>query len=219
MKKQIVLLGILFLLLAIPAAVWQLADGVMVDGQFFTRRSPDLYLHGKDSVTITRTDAGANIMIQLNGEQLEAQVSVEDNAYTFRYMDGRVVSGYWGEWLDVLVTADGKPLEWEDGIQIIVNNEQPQSILKREYSLSNVLCCMLVEQTEQRGHPVLIMGSLLLYALGVITFFWPEEVYFFGGRWRYAHAELSPEGIAVQKLGGVVCAIVGIGLLYAPMIW
>ena len=61
--------------------------------------------------------------------------------------------------------------------------------------------------------------SRLIYALGIASFFWPEEVCFFGRRWRYANAELSYDGVIVQRIGGVLCALAGIVLLYAPLFW
>ena len=72
---------------------------------------------------------------------------------------------------------------------------------------------------EQRGHFVVILMAMVIYALGIASFFWPEEVHFFGNRWRYANAELSDDGIFVQKISGVACAIAGVVLLYAPLFW
>jgi hypothetical protein len=60
---------------------------------------------------------------------------------------------------------------------------------------------------------------MVIYALGIASFFWPEEVHFWGSRWRYVNAELSDEGILVQKISGAACAVVGVVLLYAPLFW
>lgn len=38
MKKKIILMALVFVLLAIPAAYLQMADGVMLDGHFLCRR-------------------------------------------------------------------------------------------------------------------------------------------------------------------------------------
>jgi len=59
----------------------------------------------------------------------------------------------------------------------------------------------------------------LLYALGVASILWPEKVHFFGSRWRYAHAELSSDGIAVQILSGIANIVLAIVLMYMPLFW
>ena len=72
MKKKIILLALAFVMLAIPAAYLQLQDGVMLDGRFFVQKTADLYVHEDNSVTISRNDAGAEISIVLDHEQLDA---------------------------------------------------------------------------------------------------------------------------------------------------
>lgn len=218
-KKKIILLALVFVLLAIPAAWLQLRDGVMLDGRFFVRKSVDLYVHGDNSVTISRNNEGADISIDLDDEQLDVTLTMENDLYSFAYEDGRRVEGYAGKWMDELVDADGAPIWLEDSIVVVLSNEREPSALTREYSLSNILYHMMEGICEQRGHGLVILAAMLIYALGIASFFWPEEVHFFGGRWAYANAELSDAGIAVQKISGVACAIVGIGLLYAPLFW
>ena len=219
MKKKIILLALAFVLLAVPAGWLQLKDGVMMDGRFFAQKSAELYIHGRDSVSISRNDDGAEISIVLNGEQLDAELTIENDFYSFAYEDGRVVEGYGGRWMDELVDADGAPIWLEDGIVVVVGNEPEPSLLTREHSLSNILYHMVEGICEQRGHVLVLLCALLMYALGIASFFWPEEVHFFGSRWRYANAELSYDGMIVQKISGVACAIVGVGLLYAPLLW
>jgi len=220
LKKKIILLVLAFVLLATPAAYLQLQDGVMLDGRFFVQKTADLYVHEDNSVTISRNDAGAEISIVLDNEQLAAELTIEDDRYSFAYSDGRTVEGYAGKWLDGLVDADGAPIIWlQDRIVVVVGNERAPSALTREYSLSNILYHMVEGICEQRGHGVVIAMAMLIYALGIASFFWPEEVHFFGSRWAYANAELSDLGIAVQKIAGVACAVVGVVLLYAPLFW
>lgn len=219
MKKNIILMALAFVLLAIPATYLQTADGVMLDGRFFTQKNEDLYVHGKSSVSISRNDDGAEIGILLDGEELTAALMVEGDQYTFAYEDGRTVQGYAGKWTDELVDADGAPIWLEDSITVVVGYEPEPSALTREYSLSNILYHMTEGICEQRGHFVVILMAMVIYALGIASFFWPEEVHFFGNRWRYANAELSDDGILVQKISGVACAIAGVVLLYAPLFW
>lgn len=219
MKKKIILIVLVFVLLAIPAAYLQTADGVMLDGRFFVQKNKDLYVHGSSSVWIERKDAGADIRILLDGEELNTVLSIDNDQYTFTYEDGRTVQGFGGKWMDELVDADGAPIWLEDSIVVLVGNERAPNALTREYSLSSILYHMVEDICEQRGHFAVILMSMLIYALGIASFFWPEEVHFLGSRWRYANAELSNEGILVQKICGAACAVVGVVLLYAPLFW
>lgn len=219
MKKKIILLALVFILLAIPATWLQLQKGVMLDGRFFVKKSADLYAHGKDCVSIIREDDGAEISIALENERLDAELTIDNDRYLFIYADGRTVEGYAGKWSDELVDADGAPIWLEDSVVVVVGNQPEPTALTREYSLSNVLYHMVKGICERRGHVLVIAMAALIYALGIASFFWPEEVHFFGSRWRYANAELSEAGIAVQKIAGVACAVVGIVLLYAPPFW
>lgn len=219
MKKKIVLLMLAFVLLAVPAAWLQLREGVMLDGRFFVQKTADLYISGNDSVTISRAKDGAELFIRLSGETANVQVNINQDEYGFHYDDGRQVTGYAGKWLDELVDADGAPIHLEDSIVVQVGNESSPSLLTREYSLSNVLYHMLEGICEQRGHLLVILMALFVYALGIASFFWPQEVHFFGSRWLYVNAELSDAGIAVQKIAGAACAVVGVVLLYAPLFW
>ena len=219
MKKKIVLLMLAFVLLAVPAAWLQLREGVMLNGRFFVQKTADLYSYREDSVSINRTNEGAELCLHINGETADVQVSINQDEYGFHYADGRKVTGYAGKWLDELVDADGAPIWLEDSVVVTVGNEPSPGVLSREYSLSNVLYHMLEGICEQRGHLLVILMALFVYALGIASFFWPQEVHFFGSRWLYVNAELSDAGIAVQKIAGVACAIVGLVLLYAPLFW
>lgn len=219
MKKKIILMALVFVLLAFPAAYLQMQEGVMLDGRFFVKKNEGLYVNGKNSVSIVPDNEGTEIGVALDGEQLNAMLTVQDELYTFVYEDGRTVQGYAGKWMDGLVDADGAPIWLEDSIVVAVGNERTPSALTREYSLSNVLYHMKENICEQRGHVLAIFCAMLIYTLGVASIFWPEEVHFFGTRWAYSYAELSAAGIAVQKIAGVACSVAGVILLYAPLFW
>ncbi len=219
MKKKIILLALVFVMLTIPAAWLQLRDGVMMDGRFFAQKNDGSYVNGDDLVSISRAGNDVDISILLEGQRLDAKLTITDDVYSFLYADGRKVEGYAGKWMDELVDADGAPIWLADSIVITVGNEREPSALTREYSLSNILYHMVKGICEQRGHALVLLCALLIYFLGIASFFWPEEVHFFGSRWAYANAELSDAGIAVQKISGIACAIVGVVLLYAPLFW
>ena len=219
MKKKILLMALVFVLLAIPAAWLQLQEGVVLDERFFVQKSEGLFVQGSNSVSMSPTSEGADVTVVLDGEKLSARVAIEGDRYAFAYEDGRSVEGYAGRWLDELVDAEGAPIWLEDSVVVVYGSEPAPSALTREYSLSNQLYHMLAGICEQRGHILVILMALIVYGLGIASFFWPEEVHFFGSRWLYANAELSAAGIAVQKIAGVACALVGVVLLYAPLFW
>lgn len=218
MKKKMVLLALIFVVLAIPAAFWQLQKGIMLDGKFFAKKNESLFVRGDSHISIALNEHGAAIDILLGEESLSALLTVQDDLYLFDYEDGRIVLGYAGRWIGELVDEEGTPLWVKDSPVIVVSDEPEPSILTREYSLSNTLYRLLEGKYEQRGHGVAILVSAVIYALGVASFFWPEEVYFLGRWWRYANPELSYDGIVAQKIGGAACAIVGAALLYMPLI-
>ncbi len=219
MKRKLILLVLIFVLLAVPAAYIQMQNGVFLDGRFFVQKDAGLYVNGNSSVSIVPNQNGAEIRILLDGEQLNASLAVENDRYTFAYADGRTVQGYAGRWMNELVDEEGALIWMEDGIVTVIGDEPEPSVLTREYSLSNILYHMVEGICEQRGHMISVVMAMLIYTLGIASFFWPEEVCFFGKYWRYANAKLSTDGIAVQKIGGIACAVTGVLLLYAPLIW
>jgi len=217
MKKKLVLAALAFVLLSVPAAWLQLRDGVVLGESFYIQRNPDLYSAGEDSIAIDRNGNDAEFTISVNDMVMKVWMETDGRHYSFCYEDGTVVEGFAGQWADELVNGDGMPLGWTDGIAVYVGETPPEDVLFRKYSLSNGLFRMYAGICEQKGHVLMIVMGLLLYALGIASILWPEQVHFFGSRWRYAHAELSADGIAMQKLSGIACVVLSIVLMYMPL--
>ena len=217
MKKTLTLVVVVFLLLAVPASVFQLRQGVQLGETFYVRKNADLFRAKQNSIAIERNVGGAAFRVSVANTHINVEMSKEAERYTFAYDDGTVVEGYANEWSNELASADGAPLMWTDGIAVYVGAEPPEDdILQRKYSLSNDLFQMYEGICERRGHFMLLAMGALMYALGVASVLWPEKVHFFGNRWRYSHAELSDEGIVMQKLSGFVCIGISVVMLYLP---
>jgi len=219
MKKRLILAALAFVLLAVPAAWLQLRDGVMLGTDFYAQQTPDLYALRKNTVSIERSEQGAVFDLSINGTAQSVVMETDGKRYSFQYEDGALVEGFAGHWSDELVDAEGVPLGWTDGVAIYIGEEPVDDAFSGKYNLSNVLFRMHEGICEQKGHVLLIVFGLLLYALGVASILWPEKVHFFGSRWRYAHAELSSDGIAVQILSGIANIVLAIVLMYMPLFW
>lgn len=217
MKKKLVLAALALLLLAFPAAWLQCREGVIIGTDFYIQKNPDLYAEGKNSVSITRTGHDAVFDLSINGTAQSVMMKSDGNRYSFQYEDGTMVEGFAGRWSDELVDEEGVPLGWTDGVAVYIGEEPVDDAFLSKYHLSNVLFRMHNGLCGTRGHALMIVMGLLLCALGIASILWPEKVYFFGSRWRYAHAELSADGIAVQKLTGIANIVLGIVLMYLPL--
>ena len=98
-------------------------------------------------------------------------------------------------------------MKFNDGITITVG-KQPPFIGKP--AISNALCRIAWGDLEPRGNIALLWVGGLLYALGAVGFFFPNESHFFLRRWAYQNAELSESGLFMEKAGGVVAMVVGV---------
>ena len=70
-------------------------------------------------------------------------------------------------------------------------------------------------ETVRRGQ----IGGVLLYAfvylLGAAGFLWPQELAFFGSRWKFqTEPELSEAGLFMAKLGAVLSMAMGVAVLF-----
>lgn len=112
-----------------------------------------------------------------------------------------------GTWFsgEYLVNDEGIPLIWEE-MTIVVNGEEPP--ISNE-TLSNVLCRLDLGETEQNGSIGVILIGALLYVIGAFTFQFPDQMHFGFSGWLYKNPELSEDGRAFEKFGGVVCMAVG----------
>lgn len=118
------------------------------------------------------------------------------------------------EQFDVLyVNAEGEYLMNPD---VLFNIENGYEDIYRVH-LARLLQKMAAGSADNRGHITCLGLFLLFYCLGAVQWLWPEEVTFFGSRWKFrGEPELSDEGLLAVRTGAVIIMIVGIIMLFIP---
>ena len=132
----------------------------------------------------------------------------------------------------VEIIKDGMTLDSENYQNKLFVNEEGEYLMNpnclfmisdgQEYISKGGLLQALVKvaegEVEQRGHLSLAVAYIFFYALGVAILLWPQEMAFFGHRWRYRfEPELSDEGLMMEMLGGVVIIFMAIVMLFLPL--
>lgn len=212
MKRKILILTLILLVLACPAVWLNVRRGVSVgDVMLYEKERGALYKNRENSVSLQRMPDSTAFDIRLKSESLTVRLVWQGDQATFTFDDGTVISGIWtGAYLR---DEEGLPISLRDGITITFNGQET-TIGKN--ALCEDLCRMDRSLSEPYGHIGLVLAGALLYTLGAATLLFPEEMHFFGSRWKYAHAELSDDGRMMQQLGGVVGMLCSIVIMYLP---
>ncbi len=214
-KKAMFFIGLLVFLVA--SGCWRnVRTGIYVGDQFFVEKGDGYYKSGEDELWMTRGDGFTNFkLIQDGGMRSAALVwsrsdrlfDVEHDYATITFADGTVVRGTWFA-NDMLVDDSGTPLIFLDyPLMTVTVGGEPVPLSNTD--LSHVFCRLDLGMTTKNGSIGFVIIGALIYGFGVLTFLYPEKVYFFGNRWRYRNPELSDDGIMMQQFGGIVCMIVG----------
>lgn len=219
-KTIVVLIGI-FVVLAIIGCFRNLRTGIFVGDKFFYEREEGYYESGDNEIRMIKGDGFANFQIILHGEtrnaglvwsRKDALFGVEHDYATVTFEDGTVVEGIW--FADgMLVDEEGLPLYW--GIAVFTDMQDRVRVSNEE--LSEVLCKLDLGMTHKNGSISAIICGSFVYLIGALVYLYPEEMYFLGSRWRYKNAELSYDGILVQKFGGILCIVMALILMVNPM--
>lgn len=217
MKKKIAVLAAVLLALFASAMAFNLQRGVTVGEYFLPRHGEGLYQKNADyRVALSHDGDGTHCDIRFGAETLSAVLTWNGERVRVEYDDGTVVAGVWFSAEMGLTREDGFPLAWgEDDVTIVVNGE-PERVSR--ITLAGALCRMDQDAAERRGSAALPLAGALLYALGAAALLWPEQTFFFASRWRYNVPELSEEGAAAQRLGGVAMMAVSAFVMFAPLI-
>lgn len=204
-KSMIVLLALFVIALAFSG--WRnFRKGVYIGDDFFYKTSDTLFKSGENTISFQESDDGTQFTVFMNGEQQTAGVKWNGDHADITYADGTVVAGSW----------DGQRLLGEDGIPLIYSLNEITVTIGNEIAplgkgtLSDVLCRIDRNETENRGIAMMLVAGGVLYLIGALTFLYPNETHFFLRRWAYREAELSEEGLLAEKIGGVVAMIAGI---------
>ncbi|MDD7446214.1 MAG: hypothetical protein PUK79_07295 [Clostridiales bacterium] len=216
MKKKIALLAAVLLALFVSAMAFNLQRGVTVGETFLPKRSDALYQKNADYRVSLSHDGDKTLCdIRFGAETLSAALIWNGERVRIEYDDGTVVAGVWYPAEKWVMDEEGMPVIWSDGATVIVNGE---TVSIGRGALANALCRMDTNAAEPRGSAALLLVGALLYALGAAALLWPEQTFFFANRWRYNVPELSEEGAAAQRLGGVAMMAVSAFVMFAPLI-
>ncbi|MDY2835445.1 MAG: hypothetical protein SOW46_09650 [Candidatus Aphodomonas sp.] len=216
MKKKIALLAAVLLALFVSAMAFNLQRGVTVGETFLPKRSDALYQKNADYRVSLSHDGDKTLCdIRFGAETLSAALIWNGERVRIEYDDGTVVAGVWYPAEKWVMDEEGMPVIWSDGATVIVNGE---TVSIGRGALANALCRMDTNAAEPRGSAALPLTGALLYALGAAALLWPEQTFFFANRWRYNVPELSEEGAAAQRLGGVAMMAVSAFVMFAPLI-
>lgn len=216
MKKKIALLAAVLLALFVSAMAFNLQRGVTVGETFLPKRSDALYQKNADYRVSLSHDGDKTLCdIRFGAETLSAALTWNGERVRIEYDDGTVVAGVWYPAEKWVMDEEGMPVIWSDGATVIVNGE---TVSIGRGALANALCRMDTNAAEPRGSAALPLVGALLYALGAAALLWPEQTFFFANRWRYNVPELSEEGAAAQRLGGVAMMAVSAFVMFAPLI-
>lgn len=204
----ILILAVVFLALVVGACWRNLRKGVSVDDKFYYKVSDTRYRRGKDDeIRLHKNGDETEFQLRLNGREQSVKMLWSDNAVTFTYEDGTVVSGIW----------NGQALCDENGIPFLnmrVEFVDGKSVYDAKMGVSNSLCRISQGVTEFRGSIVGILVGVAACLGGVWTLMFPNETHFFLLKWAYKEPELSESGLFFQRLGGGILLVVGIVIMY-----
>lgn len=212
-RKKILLFALGLVLLTLPAMWIYSRDTVSIGGQQLVCWDGQSYRAGSDSLTVTPRENGADFDLTLYGEHMTATLEQAGDKITVTFAAGETVVGY-DKGFSRLMNEDGSFLE-TDALIIMVDGKLTEPLGKT--SLANRFFAIWKYDGEQWGPLWFPLLMAVVYVLGVVQILWPEETYFFLSRWRYTHAELSDDGLMMQKLGGWVAVIGAVVLLYGVL--
>lgn len=214
MRKTKLLLVLILIVLLIPSIWLNTRTGVYVQGEFLRRTSPGEY-KSISGWRITHDEASDRFDAVFGSKTFSAAAEIRDHHAAFTFDDGTVIEGDWDSSFRLL-DEEGLPLTFSDGIQILVGDEDLTTFIT-PVSIANDFLTIALNETESYGHFGLILCGIALYALGAAHFLWPEELHFLFSRWKYRNAELSDEGIFVERIGAIMLIVLGAGIMFAPL--
>lgn len=215
--RRVLALIIGIAVLALIFSGWRnLRKGVFLGNDFFFRTEESLYQRNAvNYIRSAATESGTGFTIILNGEEHSANLQRDGDFASITFDDGTTFEGAWdGQWFYDKQT--GLPMEFGGGVTVVVGDQIPST---GKPAISNALCRIAWGDLEQRGHVSLLLVGSLLYALGAVTFLFPNEAHFFLRRWAYQNAELSETGLFMEKAGGVAGMVVGVAVMMGLFIF
>lgn len=197
---------ILYVICLVSGCRIGLRKGVDAGDIFFYKKGGGLYQADKDNyLKLDARGETERAAIVLNGQEQEAELCWKDDEVKITYADGTVTEGTWGN--DCLLDKEGMPVVFSgEAVAVTAGGEAEE--LRKEV-LSDALCRISRGVLKARGSVWFMLLGTVFYGLGVFAVVNPERSFFFLNRWRYREAELSPEGKAVEQIGGAVFLAAG----------
>ena len=218
-KAVLVLTGI-FVVLVIIGCFRNLRTGIPVGDKFLIEREEGYYKSGDNEIRMIKGEGFTNFQIVFHEESMNAALEWSEKKALFgaehdyaiiRFENGTVVEGTW--FADTLVHDDGFPMDW--GLTVYTDSQDRVRV--SDEALSNVLCKLDLGMTTNNGSVWAIICGGLIYLIGALVWLYPEEMYFLGSRWRYNKAELSDDGIMMQRFSAILMLVMAAFLMINPM--
>ncbi|MGJ4848863.1 hypothetical protein ACH6CV_01280 [Bacillota bacterium Meth-B3] len=216
--------------------VWYTAQpGLWANGRFFRQVAEGRYVaDDENQIALTeRTADGALFRYALYAQAGEAQVigvlREEDDGARYvedgivyeadpavpvevRYSDGSIWRGEVQG--DYLVGEDGFPAQFNASISMtgVVGDSEPISAGVKADALYRL--ASHGGAPDRRGNWWLVIPSLLIFAVALALWLWPEELGLLGSRWQFeGEVSLSADGIFMQRVGAVVVMVMALILM------
>ena len=212
-RGKITLFLIVLLIVMLPALYLHTRPVADVFGHDLFKQADGVYHFDGSTVSITETPQGASFEGKVDGTAFRADMTQEGRLVRTTFDDGEVIEGYDNGWIH-LQRPDGSLLT--RGNEIIFVGEQRTNNVSREEIADNL---WQLWQGEERTKGIwwFVLFMALPYLAGMATILWPEEMHFLFSRWRYQNAELSYDGLMMERLGGWVLLLGSVVLMYLPL--
>lgn len=214
MKKTISILTIILAIVLGPALWLNTRTGVSFRDHFLYRRSPGEY-RSISGWSITYDDTSSRFAAMLGDQTVSAELEWNNPIARFTFDDDEIVEGYWYGGGN-LTAEDTMPLFLNEDIYITVDDSSIRhSITKTD--IANGFMRIYTGDTEALGSVWLVFLGMIIYAMGMVQFLFPEETHLLLSHWYYEQTARSANGILFEKTGAVLVMLTGVAVMFAPL--
>ena len=198
----------LFLLAVAASAVglyFVIQKGVYVGDDFYHRAAGNRYVYNNGNYIRQKSDR--EFEVAGNGQKRSAVCDTDGNHICVQFEAEKVEGDWDGE---NIVTKDGSPAGLDE-FQITFNGEKPKI---SDAAYATAIAQIVYRDTTSRMHWASIIVGWVCFALGAVAIVNPNFSAFFLERWKYdQEPELSDIGVWIERIGGVICIVIGIVLM------
>ena len=207
-RRSVKVLSFIMLLCLVINACRCLRTGIYItEDLFLPKKSSTYYGDSSFEVKIDKLRSGTKYQFVYGEDTRSLTLYFEAEKAIATFSNGKKISGYLidGE----LVDGSGTPLYSNNDIYIASEEEYNNSFPADEYDMALFATKAYKGEIENFNSPIFLVFPLIVFVIGMFALYFPNRFHFFGSRWRYEDAELSEEGIASEKLTGVLCVLGG----------